>query len=89
MGDLTMAQDRRNYARRAEATRAVILRVTGARHTVGNELSLPAFQRILKGLALRGLVRLTSDGWRPSSVLISPAPLRPNDGLELVVTESR
>ena len=72
--------ERRNYARRAAATRWVVLRFV-LRQGAPVEADIPpdAVRRIVRGLAVRGLVRVSEDGWRPAPPLLRPGSLQPTE----------
>jgi hypothetical protein len=69
-----VAQDRRNHAARAEATRLVVEGLNTGEHR-WHLLHAGAVERILKRLAIRGLVRTTSHGWVPMPVLQCPVAI--------------
>ena len=76
-----VANDRRNHATCAEACRVVwnaLRSGQGSNQRLGSELGILAPQvaeRIVKRLALRGLVRMAPHGWAPAAV--NPVPLQP------------
>ena len=74
-----MEGERRDPISRAEALRRVtmwISEVTGpALHVPSYVVLAEAGQRILKRLALRGLVRRVAEGWIPLPPLLNPFPL--------------
>ena len=74
-----MGAERRDYASRAETLRRVatwISQVTKPASDVPAYVAIAeAGQRILKRLALRGLVRRVAEGWIPSPPMLNPWPL--------------
>ena len=77
-----MVNDRRDPVRRAQTLQKVVERLVRHRrgvrpsdlmveHTVPEDSA----ERILKWLAIRGLVRRAADAWVPRAVLLSPATL--------------
>ena len=76
-----MVKDRRDPVRRAQTIQKVVERLVRHRgvrprdlmgeHIVPEESA----ERILKWLAIRGLVRKVADAWVPRAVLLSPATL--------------
>jgi hypothetical protein len=73
-----VAQDRRNYASRGDATRLVVEGLITGEYR-WDLLQAPAVERILRRLAIRGLARTTSGGWVPSPPLQCPASIIPVD----------
>ena len=75
-----MRAERRDFASRAETLRRVamwISQVTGPVSRVPAYVAIAeAGHRILKKLALRGLVRRVAAGWIASPALLNPSPLR-------------
>ena len=75
-----MGAERRDFASRAETLRRVtmwISQVTGPASRVPAYVTLAeAGHRILKRLALRGLVHRVAEGWIASPPLLNPSPLR-------------
>ena len=73
-----MPQDRRDYGRRAAATQSVVLDLL---YRIGpvEGVAPDAVQRILRRLALRGLVRVGPTGWRPALPLLMPVALQPSN----------
>jgi hypothetical protein len=75
-----MRAERRDFASRAETLRRVamwISQVTGPASRVPAYIALAeSGHRILKRLALRGLVRRVADGWIASPPLLNPSALR-------------
>ena len=75
-----MGAERRDFASRAETMRRVamwISQVTGPASMVPAYVAVAeAGHRILKRLALRGLVRRVAEGWIASPPLLNPWPLR-------------
>ena len=74
-----MGVERRDHHRRAETLKRVTLWISGetspAREVPGHMAAADAGERILKRLALRGLVRHTESGWMARQVLIQPGQL--------------
>ena len=77
-----MVNDRRDPVRRAQTLQKVVERLVRYRRGVRPsdlmvEHIVPedSAERILKWLALRGLVRKAADAWVPRAVLLSPAAL--------------
>ena len=74
-----MSQERRDLMRRAETLRQVtvwISRTTAPVSLVPLSIAAPeAGHRILKQLALRGLVRCQAHGWVPQPPLLEPGVL--------------
>ena len=73
-----VAQDRRNYASRGDATRLVVEGLITGEHR-WDALEPSAVERILRRLAIRGFVRNTSDGWVPLPPLQQPIAIIPVD----------
>ena len=81
VSEAAVAVERRNHRQRADTLR----RVTGwisketspVRQVPADIVHTEAGQRILKRLALRGLVRRVTQGWTPTPSLIAPATLHP------------
>ena len=78
-----MVKDRRDPVRRAQMLQKIVERLVRQGRGVRPadlmvEQIAPAepAERILKWLALRGLVRKVADAWVPGAVLLSPAPLQ-------------
>lgn len=73
--------DRRNYARRAAATQWVVMSLLAGPVTAVDHAAVPpsAAHRILRGLGIRGLARVTPEGWRAAPPLTAPVALRPGD----------
>ena len=71
--------ERRNYDDRASTFQRVLLWLrseTTPVHRVPTQLtSSKAGLRILKQLAIRGLVRVTDEGWIPQPLLLNPPAL--------------
>jgi len=74
-----MEGERRDLISRAETLRRVTMWIS---QVTGPSLHVPSYvviaevgQRILKRLALRGLVRRVAEGWIPSPPLLNPFPL--------------
>ena len=71
--------ERRNYHDRANTLRRVLLWMQSERAPVAavpdNLTTAEVGIRILKQLALRGLVRITDQGWMPQPLLLNPALL--------------
>ena len=76
-----MVNDRRDPVRRAQTLRRIIERLVSHRLGVRPadllvyNIVLEAAERILKRLALRGLVREMAGAWVPRAVLLNPATL--------------
>ena len=76
-----MVKDRRDPVRRAHTLRQVIERLVNHRRGVRPadlvvyDIVLETAERILKRLALRGLVRETAGAWVPRAVLLHPGTL--------------
>jgi len=76
-----MLKERRDLVRRAQTLQKIVERLIRHRgvqlsdlmgeHLVPQESA----ERILKWLAIRGLVRKVADAWVPRAVLLSPATL--------------
>ena len=71
--------ERRNYSDRASTVRRVLLWIQSERTPVTSlpsHLATPeAGTRILKQLAIRGLIQITDDGWIARPLLLNPSPL--------------
>ena len=69
--------ERRNYDDRASTFQRVLLwlRSTPAPGAPTQLTSSQAGLRILKQLAIRGLVRVTDEGWIPQPLLLNPPAL--------------
>ena len=77
-----MVKDRRDPVRRAQTLQTIVDRLVRHRRGVRPadlmvEQIVPegSAERILKWLALRGLVSKVADAWVPRAVLLSPATL--------------
>ena len=76
-----MVKDRRDPVRRAQTLQKVVERLVRHRGVRPSDLMsediVPeeSAERILKWLAIRGLVRKVADAWVPGAVLLSPATL--------------
>jgi hypothetical protein len=74
-----MKAERRDSARRAETLRRVTMWISQrngpASHVPGYIAIAEAGHRILKRLALRGLVRRGAEGWIALPPLLNPPPL--------------
>ena len=74
-----MEGERRDPVSRAETLRRVTMWISQvtkpALHAPSYVVIAEAGQRILKQLALRGLVRRVAEGWVPSPPLLNPFPL--------------
>jgi hypothetical protein len=75
-----MRVERRDHRKRADLARRVAQWISGAPSVVGEvppyTATPDAGRRILKRLALRGLIRRVEWGWVAGSPLIRPTPLR-------------
>ena len=76
-----MVKDRRDPVRRAQTLQKIVERLVRYRGVRPSDLMgehlVPeeSAERILKWLAIRGLVRKVADAWVPRAVLLSPATL--------------
>jgi hypothetical protein len=76
-----MVKERRDPVRRAQTLQKVVERLVRHRGVRPSDLVVEQIvpedsaERILKWLALRGLVRKAADAWEPRAVLLSPATL--------------
>jgi hypothetical protein len=76
-----MVKDRRDSVRRAQTLRRIVERLVSDRRGVRpadllvENIVLEAAERILKRLALRGLVREMAGAWVPRAVLLNPETL--------------
>jgi hypothetical protein len=73
----TMRRERRDHVKRAETLRRVTMWILGntapTQEVPGDVASHDVGQRILKRLALRGLVRRVGNGWIAEAVLAKPS----------------
>ena len=81
-----MRLERRNHRQRAETLRRVVAwigtKTSPVRQVPPELVNVEAGQRILKRLALRGLVRTVKRGWMPGPSLMAPATIHPVDPSE-------
>ena len=75
-----MGMERRDHQQRAETLRRIVMWISGET-TPGGQVprdiaDAAAGQRILKTLALRGLVRNVGRGWLPHRLLVDTPPTR-------------
>ena len=76
-----MVKERRDLVRRAQTLQKVVERLVRHRGARPSDLMVEhivpedSAERILKWLAIRGLVRKAADAWVPRAVLLSPAAL--------------
>ena len=75
-----MIKERRDPVRRAQTLQKVVERLVRHRGARPSDLMVEhivpdSAERILKWLAIRGLVRKVADAWVPRAVLLSPAAL--------------
>lgn len=81
-GQTRMVKERRDLVRRAQTLQKVVERLVRHRAARPSDLMVEhivpedSAERILKWLAIRGLVRKASDAWVPRAVLLSPATLK-------------
>ena len=76
-----MVKERRDPVRRAQTLQKVVERLVRHRGARPSDLMVEhivpdSAERILKWLAIRGLVRKVADAWVPRAVLLSPAALK-------------
>lgn len=73
-----MGIERRDFGQRAETLRRIVMWISGettpAGHVPRYIADAAAGQRVLKTLALRGLVRNVGQGWLPHRLLIDTPP---------------
>ena len=89
-----MRVERRDHFKRAETLRRVVQWLSGetspAQHVPSEIAAIDIGRRILKRMALQGLVRQTGTGWVAQPVLREPAPLhRVANADQRVIAERR